>query len=173
MSEFRTGPQWRRVRSRSSARACSSAWSRASCGSVRVPCVRSRVWDFGICWDDAHSVGGSLGRSLSPLPASSPIKPPARVISIGDKTPHASASFGLCSIGCTTKRSPKMSDAIAMTKDAVKPIPTMRISRALICSLLRRLSVVMRSVFLVFRWLWWCCSFLGSGQHKRLKQVRA
>ena len=31
MSEFRTGPQWRRVRSRSSARACSSAWSRASC----------------------------------------------------------------------------------------------------------------------------------------------
>jgi hypothetical protein len=60
-----------------------------------------------------------------------------------------------------------------MTNDAVSPIPTIRISRALICSLLKRLSGFMGSAFLVVRWLWWCCSFRGNGQHKRSGQVRA
>jgi hypothetical protein len=43
----------------------------------------------------------------------------------------------------------------------------------LICSLLRRLSGFMGIAFLGFRWLWWCCSFRGIGQHKRLRQVQA
>jgi hypothetical protein len=49
-------------------------------------------------------------------------------------------------------------------KDMVRPMPTTSTSRALICSLLKRFSGFMGSVFLVGRWLLWCCSFRGHGQ---------
>jgi len=122
-------------------------------GSVTVGFSQDSLCSRRDCGLRTNHGCGSFGLSLSPLPASSPISPPARVISIGDKTPHASASFGLCSVGCTTKSNPNMREAMAMTKDKVKPMPTTRIRRALISSLLRRFSGFIGSVFLVGRWL--------------------
>jgi hypothetical protein len=57
-----------------------------------------------------------------------------------------------------------MSDTIAATNENESAIPTMRISRALISSLVRRFSGFMGSVFLVGRLLWWFRSFRVHGQ---------
>jgi hypothetical protein len=51
--------------------------------------------------------------------------------------------------------------------DMVRPMPTTNTSRALICSLVRRFSGFMGSVFLVGRWLLWFRSFRGHGQRTR------
>jgi hypothetical protein len=71
---------------------------------------------------------------FNPLDASKPIRPPDNVISIGFNTENASASFGACSKGCVTNSNPYKSVKIEPTKAHVNPIPTTRISRALISS---------------------------------------
>jgi hypothetical protein len=83
-----------------------------------------------------HSVSSFVPFDLlfSPLDASKPIRPPDKVISIGLSTENASASLGACSRGCTTKSNPYKSVKIDPTNAQVKPIPTTRISRALISS---------------------------------------
>jgi len=108
----------------------------------------------GVACVAPHGAGGSFGGFLIPFPAKTPISPPARVISMGLNTPHASASFGLCSTGCTTNRSPNISDPIAMTNEMVNPSATKRMMRAFISSLVRRFSGFIGIVFLVGRLLW-------------------
>jgi hypothetical protein len=60
-----------------------------------------------------------------------------------------------------------------MTNENESAIPTMRINRALISSLVRRFSGFMGSVFLVGRWLWWFRSFRGHGQRNYSGSGRA
>jgi hypothetical protein len=101
-----------------------------------------------------HSVSSSLPFTLvfKPLDASNPIRPPDNVISIGFSTENASASFGLCSKGCVTNKRPYKSVKIDPTKASVSPIPTIRIRRALISSLVY-LGTTPRSYLNIC----WCC----------------
>jgi len=77
----------------------------ATYGGTTYPVFRGYVNGWPPVWTDA-GYDSTVTLSFRPLPASSPMSPPARVISIGERTPHASASLGLWSRGCTTNSKP-------------------------------------------------------------------
>jgi len=68
-----------------------------------------------------------------------------------------------------------MRETIAMTNEKESAIPTMRMRRAFISSLVRRFSGFMGSVFLGVRWLWWfrSCGVCGQRNYSGLGRASA
>lgn len=71
--------------------------------------------------------------SFRPLEASIPDRAPVKKSIIGESSAHAESSLGeTLSIGCTTNKSPYMSEAVLITNVSESVMPTIMMSRALI-----------------------------------------